>query len=176
MNLDTYFLNPGELLFTTHPINIKTILGSCVAVCLYDRVNGYGGMCHYLLPETSENKDASTKYGSIAIPVLIKKFLTNNSERKNLEASVIGGSLILYNQNEIFFIGDRNVAIANELLNKHKIRIRTSDYGGEKGRTIIFNTHTGNISVKSHHEYRINDMLIDSNTGESTDNKIGDTL
>jgi len=47
--LPEYFLNPGELIFSKKPVVVKTVLGSCVAVCIHDKNLNYGGICHYLL-------------------------------------------------------------------------------------------------------------------------------
>ena len=158
MHYNDFFLNPGELVFTKEPYKIKTILGSCVSVTIYDRVKQYGGMCHYLLPESHVNK-ASTKYGNIAIPLLLKRFHENHSKKHDLEANIIGGSLILENQNEIFFIGDRNIAVAKEMLNKYKIFIKGEETGGNKGRTMVFNTNTGNVTIKKHGNFKLFDIL-----------------
>ena len=46
-----HFLYPGQVFVTRDPITISTILGSCAAVCLWDRHKKAGGMNHYLLPE-----------------------------------------------------------------------------------------------------------------------------
>lgn len=158
MHYNSFFLNPGELVFTTEPYKIKTILGSCISVTIFDRVKQYGGMCHYLLPDSYDNS-VSTKYGSVAIPLLIKKFYDKDCKKGDLEATIIGGSLILENQNEIFFIGDRNIAIAKEILEKNRIFVTSEDTGGNKGRTIIFNTKTGSVGVKKHGGFNLFDIL-----------------
>lgn len=146
------FLNPGELVFTKTPLKVKTILGSCVAVCIFDTKNRYGGMCHYLLPNIA-NQESSTKYGNVALPLLLKKFIDNQCEKKNLIASIVGGSFILFNKNEIFFVGDRNIELAKSFLLKNHIQIDQINVGGEKGRTITFNTHTGHLAIKIHRKF-----------------------
>ena len=150
--MDTHFLNPGELIYSKIPIEVKTILGSCVAVTLFDTVNKTGGICHYLIAEHG-SKEKSTKYGNVAIQVLLNKFLKNGSEIKNLEANVVGGSLILFDQNEIFFTGDKNVDVAFEILKKEKIKIKIINVGGSKGRSIVFHTNNGNLFVRTHTEF-----------------------
>ncbi len=157
MVLKGYFLNPGELIFSTKPIIIKTVLGSCVAVCLYDKEKKYGGMCHFLLPETQGN-NISTKYGDIAIQTLINKFISSGSNIKSLEASIIGGAFIIFDEKEIFFIGDRNVEIAAQILRKNDIRIKSVNTGGEHGKKVQFNTSTNQIIVQSLEHIEIEDL------------------
>jgi chemotaxis protein CheD len=74
-----YFLNPGELIFSKKPIVVKTVLGSCVAVCIYDKVNRWGGICHYLLPVAPSDEQRSTKFGDVAIKTLLHRFLKNTA-------------------------------------------------------------------------------------------------
>ncbi|HOV14373.1 MAG TPA: chemotaxis protein CheD [Spirochaetota bacterium] len=171
MHYNDFYLNPGELVFTKQPFRIKTILGSCVSVTLYDRVKKYGGMCHYMLPDSNDNH-ASTKYGNIAIPLLLKKFYLNHSKRHDIEAMIIGGAFILENQNEIFFIGDRNVAIAKDLLNKYHILVVHEDTKGDKGRTIVFNTLTGKLTTKRHGKFNLFDIL--DRVGKTINDATGD--
>ena len=141
-----YFLNPGELIFSKKPVVIKTVLGSCVAVTMYDKINKYGGMIHFLLPDSSKGM-VSTKYGDVAIPTLINKFIKEGSKKQFLEATVTGGAFIIFDESEIFFIGDRNIEIAQELLRQNEIRVAATNTGGERGRKGIFNSYTNQVDV-----------------------------
>jgi chemotaxis protein CheD len=145
-DLPLYFLNPGELIFTKNPIRIKTVLGSCVAVTLYDKVNKFGGMVHFLLPESS-NRSISTKYGDIAIPTLLNKFIKEGSKKQFLEATITGGAFIIFDESEIFFIGDRNIEIAQQLLRQNDIRVVATNTGGERGRRVVFNSSSNHLDV-----------------------------
>jgi chemotaxis protein CheD len=155
--LESYFLNPGELIFAKHPILIKTVLGSCVAVVVYDKKNGYGGMCHYLLPE-SEDKVRSTKYGNVAVATLINKFINAGSVKNDLEASVVGGAFIIFSDKEIFFIGDRNADVANRILREQKIPIKSINTGGDKGKKVVFDTGNNQLIVSNIGELTMEDM------------------
>ncbi|MGA2142856.1 MAG: chemotaxis protein CheD, partial [Brevinematales bacterium] len=55
MEIKEYFLKPGELLFSKVPAIVKTILGSCVSVCIFDNKQKFAGICHYLLPDSAGN-------------------------------------------------------------------------------------------------------------------------
>ena len=103
MPLEEVFLNPGELVFSKKPVVLKTVLGSCVAVCLHDTEHHWGAMCHYLLPTAPSDLHRSTKYGDIAIKVLLHRFLVKHkSRREKLVATIIGGAFIVFDEREIF--------------------------------------------------------------------------
>jgi chemotaxis receptor (MCP) glutamine deamidase CheD len=65
------FLAPGELVVCRDAVRIRTILGSCIAVCLWDRRRRVGGVNHYLLPRPTDGKTCDNRFGSVAIPRLI---------------------------------------------------------------------------------------------------------
>lgn len=158
-NLAEFFLNPGQLLFTKKPVIASTVLGSCVAVCIHDTINKWGGMCHYLLPEAPTDEKRSTRYGTTAIYTMLYKFIKENgSKREQLVASVIGGAFIVYDEREFFFIGDRNVDLAFDILRKEKIRIYLTNTGGEYGRKVYFSTASNHVFVKDFAHITIDDL------------------
>lgn len=158
-NLTEYFLKPGEVLFSKNPIVIKTVLGSCVAVCVHDKAHQWGGMCHYLLPFSPSEEHNSTKYGNVAIYTLLHRFLVKNgSKREDLVASIIGGAFVVFDEREIFFIGDRNIDTAITLLRKENIRILHMHTGGEHGRRVLYNTATNKLHVVSLEKITVEDL------------------
>ncbi|MFN3603147.1 MAG: chemotaxis protein CheD [Leptonema sp. (in: bacteria)] len=157
INNTTIFLNPGEVIISKDPTVIKTVLGSCVAVTLYDKKNKRGGMCHFLLPNFSQS-EVSTKYGSVAIPLLIKKFLEMGTKKNNLESKVFGGASVLLDEKEIFFIGDRNIELAIRLLKEYSIPIKEMQVGGETGKIVFFYTDTGQTILKDIKKMSIKDL------------------
>lgn len=158
-SLEEVFLNPGDLVFSKKPVVLKTVLGSCVAVCLYDTEHRWGAMCHYLLPIAPSDLHRSTKYGDIAIKVLLHRFLVKHeAKRENLVATIIGGAFIVFDEREVFFIGDRNIEVAQNLLKKEGIRILAMHTGGEFGRRVIFNTATNKLMVNSLEHLTLEDL------------------
>lgn len=147
-NIEEYFINPGELLISEKPIIVRTVLGSCVSVCLFDNKKKLGAMCHYLLPVCPNKALNSTKYGDIAISLMVKRLIHKyHCKIENLKAYLIGGAFVIFDQKQIFFVGERNVDIAKKMLDKYKIKVVYSDILGEKGRRVVFNTSTGEIKV-----------------------------
>ncbi|HAN77553.1 MAG TPA: chemotaxis protein CheD [Bacteroidales bacterium] len=145
MNAKTHYLYPSALFASPEPYQITTILGSCVAVCLWDRVLQIGGMNHYMLPLWNGAGLASPKYGNIAIPALVEKLERMGSEKKNLVAKVFGGGEVISTSNSNFNIGARNIVLAQQTLQELNIRIVAHSYGGSSGRKILFYTKTGEV-------------------------------
>lgn len=143
-----YFLLPGLIKATRQPTEITTLLGSCVAICLWDSKLNIGGINHYLMPYWNGNELASPKYGDIAIESLINRMLSLGSLRENLIAKVFGGASLLKSSEYSFDIGRRNIELQEEILRMNNIRVVGQSTGGNLGRKIIFNTFTGVVRMK----------------------------
>ncbi len=145
--MDKKFLSEGEFLVTNVPMGIITILGSCVAVCLWDKKLKIGGINHYLLPIKNEEDITNSNRGEIAIPLIIKLMLERNCEVENMEAKIFGGCNSQFS-NSIYEVGKKNIEIAYQILNSFNIKVKAKDVGGEFGRKIIFNPYSGQVLMK----------------------------
>jgi chemotaxis protein CheD len=143
-----HFLYPAALFASREPYVVNTILGSCVAVCIYDPVLKYGGINHYMLPLWNGQGLASPKFGNIAIHKLLEKMLSYGSLQKNLVAKVFGGGNVIETHGAQFMIGERNINLAIDMLNELQIQIISKSVGGNQGRKIHFNTSTGEVRQK----------------------------
>ncbi len=148
MNNSTHFLYPAALFVSDKPYLISTILGSCVAVCLWDPVLKLGGMNHYMLPFWNGQGLASPRHGNIAIEKLIDNVVALGSNKNTLKAKIFGGAEVISSNISQFHIGKRNIELAKQLLEEYKIPIVSSSTGGKQGRKIIFNTFTGEVLQK----------------------------
>lgn len=140
-----HFLFPSTLLAESKPHLVQTILGSCVAVCLYDTRIGIGGINHYMLPVWTGNGLPSPKYGDVAIDLLVEKMLSLGAQKRNMIAKVFGGASQNNLGHTLFEIGKRNIAIAEKNLYQHGISIEGKSTGGDRGRKILFNTASGQV-------------------------------
>lgn len=147
-DIKTHYLYPSALFASTEPYLVDTILGSCVAVCLFDSVKKTGGINHYMLPLWNGNGLASPKYGNIAIEKLIEQLLSYGSSINNIQAKIFGGGEVVETTNNMFRIGERNIETAEKILREKGIKIIGKSVGGNKGRKIRFNTHTGVVLMK----------------------------
>jgi len=142
-----HFLFPGTLFADPRNYQVSTVLGSCVAVCLWDSVLLVGGISHYMLPLWNGEGVATPRYGNVAIEKLLYKMLRMGCKKESLTAKVFGGANVTGTGNEVFLIGDRNVALAYQLLEEYGIPVKASDVGGRVGRKIILHTSTGIVMV-----------------------------
>ncbi len=142
------FIHVGQICLATKPTEISTVLGSCVAVCLYDRVYMHSAMNHYLLPMWNGNGLQSPKFGNISIPKMIEMMLSSGCSIGNMEAKIFGGSNINFSTNEDLMVGKRNVLTAKEILQEYRIKITAEDTGGSVGRRIMMRSDIGKIYLK----------------------------
>jgi len=142
------FIYPGKLYASKIPYQLSTILGSCVAICLWDSTKQIGGMNHYMLPLWNGDGLASPKYGNVAVENLIRKLLFFGCNKKNIKAKIFGGASVIKNTNDFYNIGERNIQIADEMLQKAGIKIVARSTGGDRGRKIMMDTSTFQIRHK----------------------------
>lgn len=136
------------------PDRLITIgLGSCVGIALIDKVSGVGGLAHIMLPDSTKfNKvNNDIKFADLAIPILINKMRDMGANIRNLRAKIAGGaSMFNFSDSKINMdIGDRNSKAVKEILRSFSIPIDSEDVGGTKGRTITFDTSTGELYVRT---------------------------
>ncbi|MCK5148877.1 chemotaxis protein CheD [bacterium] len=149
MNTEKHYLHAGTLFVHPEPHIVTTVLGSCISICLWDQMLGFGGINHYQLPLWNGEGLASPKYGNVAINQLIKKMNNLGSKNHNLHAKIFGGGAVIQSgTNSHFNVGKQNIEIAWDLLESEKINVVASDVGGKVGRRLIFSTDTGKVRLK----------------------------
>ena len=148
IDLPSRYLFPAEIFVASEPTMVSTVLGSCVAVCLWDSRFAIGGMNHYLLPLWNGDGLATPKYGNIAIRQLVEKVIAKGAERKNMQAKIFGGAAMWSNTEGLFAIGLRNIELAQQQLKELQIPVVASDVGGMLSRKIFFNTDDGSVLLR----------------------------
>ncbi len=151
MEYSQHFLYPSSFFASREPFVVKTVLGSCVAVCLWDKRLHFGGINHYMLPTWIGTDLASPKYGNIAIDKLIEKMRVMGSRPEDLQAKIFGGGELIKGIDggpSSTQIGERNIQIAKLILEQYKIPIIASCIGGQRGRKILFFTDSGEVRHK----------------------------
>jgi chemotaxis protein CheD len=141
------FLTPGKLVVCAAPTNIKTIVGSCVAVCLHDVARQRGGMNHYLLAAPTTGDEPDDRFGSVAVPRLIELMAASGTRPRDMRAFVIGGGHpvdVIHDRS----IGDNNARIALEILRDCGIHVARQETGGDHGRKLLFSSGVGELIVR----------------------------
>ncbi|MBF0158909.1 MAG: chemotaxis protein CheD [Magnetococcales bacterium] len=141
-------LLPGGLFARDADCIITTVLGSCVAVCLWDPQRRRGGMNHYKLPLWNGDGLPSPKFGNIATCKLLELMLEMHCHQESLQAKIFGGAAVFQNACNLLNVGQRNIDIARKVLAEHNIPIVASDVGGSCSRKLKFNTTEGSVLVR----------------------------
>jgi chemotaxis protein CheD len=130
----------GEHAVVAEPeVIISTLLGSCVAACLYDPVAKVGGMNHFLLGEPGPDQRVSAaelqRYGIHAMELLINGMMAKGAARTRLRAQLYGGATII---SGLGAIGASNAAFARRFMETEGIPVGHCDLGGSHARKLEF--------------------------------------
>ena len=162
-NLDAAKILPGEYYVTSRDMVLVTVLGSCVAACIRDYHSGIGGMNHFMLPDNnagdSSPLNASARYGTYAMEILINQLLKLGARRVNLEAKVFGGGNVLKGFT-VANVGQRNADFVLEFLATEKIRVVAQDLVDIYPRKVYYFPNRGKVMVKKLRNIH-NDTILD---------------
>ena len=151
--MEKSLINVGvaQLKIGASPTVLRTILGSCVGICIYDRIKKIGGLAHVLLPTDTTSGRLPEKYADTAIPLLVEMLLKEGAKKENLSAKIAGGASMFKFQsnNTLGQIGDRNVETTKEVLENLGIPVLEEDIMGNTGRVIDFYLEDGRLKVKA---------------------------
>ncbi len=127
-----------------------TLLGSCVATCLCDPVEGVGGINHFLLPDGGDTQGDLQRYGLYAMELLINALLKAGASKQRLQAKLFGGASM---HNGLAAIGRANAAFALHFLDVEGIACVGQSLGGTRGRGIRYWPTTGRAQLRYLQEY-----------------------
>ncbi|TPE51547.1 chemoreceptor glutamine deamidase CheD [Maribrevibacterium harenarium] len=140
---------PGEYYATQDDVMITTLLGSCVAVCLYDPKIHAGGMNHFLLPEgdASDFLSESGRYGVYAMEMLINHLLKLGARRERFRAKIFGGGNVIRGMTHNN-VGGNNADFIQTYLKNEGIPIEASDLLDIYPRRVNFFPASGRVMMK----------------------------
>lgn len=145
------FVPMGKWAVAGAPTQIRTLLGSCVGVVLFDRVSKIGGVAHIVLPNSRGDSTYPGKYADTAIPAMVADFdkqLGRNSVPR-LSAKLVGGASMFQTPSlATMNIGQQNNEAVEQVLRSLGIPIVARDLGGDAGRRLTLDTNSGNVSIK----------------------------
>ena len=151
-------LLPGQYFVTTQDKMLVTVLGSCVAACLFDPYTGFGGMNHFMLPTVNKSagefeqvQGMAAKYGVHAMEILINELVKVGAQKNRLQAKVFGGGKVVpsFVQNDV---GKFNAKFVTQFLETEGIPILASDLCDLYARKVYFFPSSGHVMMKRIHE------------------------
>jgi chemotaxis protein CheD len=134
------YLAPGRLVVSDRPCAVTTVLGSCVAVCLWDVERRVGGVNHFILPLGEDESPQPERYGNLAVPLLLTAVRSLGARDGGLRAKVFGGAALL---GLGAGIGARNVEVAEQVLAERGVHVVAGDAGGGRARKLVFHVDDG---------------------------------
>ena len=137
------------------PDSLTTLgLGSCVGVALYDPSTKISGMLHLMLPDSTQikNNQNIAKFADTGIKELFNTMIKKGASSARIVAKIAGGAQMFSyggGNSEIMSVGQKNVEATKKVLSEFKIRIIAEDTGLNYGRTITFDSQTGNLKIRA---------------------------
>jgi chemotaxis receptor (MCP) glutamine deamidase CheD len=140
----------GGVHATDQPEVVKTLLGSCISVCLYDPQTHVGGMNHFMLPHASRDGGGAdlTRFGVHAMDYLVSAMMKLGGDRRRFVAKCFGGAHVLDVQESAEGVPQQNIAFIRSFLAEEGFPMLAEDLGGYHPRHVRFYTATGRAQVK----------------------------
>lgn len=152
MSLSTFrgprvFLDPGELHFGSAPLQISTLLGSCVSITLWHPRLHIGGMCHYVLGsrQNRQNLPADARFGTEAFASLMHEIQRRACRPSEFQAKLFGGGIMFSGPGTQPDIGSGNIQQGRSLLLEAGIPLISEHVGGSGRRKLTFDLATGHV-------------------------------
>jgi len=128
-------------------------LGSCIAVVIWDPAKRVGGLLHFMLPESSvdrqgQGKDHPYRYADTGTPLLFRAAYQQGADKRRLVVRLAGGAAVV-NDNGIFSIGKRNYAAVRKILWKAGVMVHGEEVGGTLSRTVRLEVCSGRMTVRT---------------------------
>ena len=117
---------------------LTTILGSCIAACIWDGVAGVGGMNHFLLPGDGKHRQPggdAMRFGVHAMELLVNALLQRGAIKSRMRAKLFGGARMIKGLTDI---GELNASFAEHFLAAEGITLAGGSLRGQQGRRIQF--------------------------------------
>ena len=140
-------LGLGELCVLAGTGTVRTLLGSCIGLVLYDQKQRVGGMAHIVLPVSNGSDHPPGKYATTAVPELIRGIEAAGGRPRHLSAKLAGGAN-MFASSTSNGIGEQNLAMVERLLKESAIPIFARHCGGQQGRKLTYTVETGIVVVE----------------------------
>ena len=148
------FLQPGEFYFGDGVTRIRTLLGSCVAIVLWQPQLRIGGMCHFMLPSRSHRKHEKPldgRYADDAMQMFMQELRHTHTKPGEYRTRLVGGGQMFHqpvNLGAGIDICARNMEAARELVKHHGFALHAQDLGGNGHRNVIFDLWSGDMWLR----------------------------
>jgi chemotaxis protein CheD len=140
---DDLTLYIGDLVACSRPTLLRTTVGSCIAVCLFDPFVLVGGMNHFMLADVPSGAPEPKSYGGPAMEALLEAMERAGAKRSRLVARVFGGAHVIDGREGDESVPSRNIAFVHRYLSAMRTQVRSFEVGGYAPRRVTFESWTG---------------------------------
>ncbi len=137
----------GEMAVAQSEGVLRTLLGSCIGLALYDRRQRVAGIAHIVLPDSRGNTETPGKFVDTALPALCAAMEELAGIPLKLVARLAGGAN-MFATDAARRIGDQNIEAAEALLKTLRIPVVGRHCGGTQGRRMTMDVATGAITIE----------------------------
>jgi len=143
----TIVLLPGEHFAGDERFRVKTLLGSCVSIVLWQPQRRLGAMSHFVLAggPSSPDRCLSGRYGNEALALMLDDLRGLGVQPPDCVAKVFGGGAMFEPGTGLADVGRQNGEAARTLLKRHGIPIVSESLFGDGHRQIIFSIRSGEV-------------------------------
>jgi len=127
---------------------LRTFVGSCVAVALFDRRRGLAALAHVMLPASHGVATPPGKFADTAVPEMLRLLAERAGEVPACAAKLVGGAR-MFAFGTGTPIGEQNVAAVEHALAVARIPVIARDCGGDCGRRVCLDVATGAVTVET---------------------------
>lgn len=157
------FLQPGDFFWGDESTRIRTILGSCISICMWHPQKKIGGMCHFMLPSRGINSTVKSgnaldgRYAEEAWKLFEKEIFRAKTKPTEYQVKLFGGANMFPNisaertqKDKIrrLDMGERNIEITRLIVKTNRLNVVSESLGGNNSRRIHFDLWSGNVWLK----------------------------
>lgn len=129
---------------------LRTLLGSCIGVALYERRLKLTGLAHIVMPDSQGREPSLGKYADTAIPETVRQMAVfARGAKLSLTAKIAGGANMFshVSPNNTNTVGQQNIVAVEKALAMFQIPILARHLGGTFGRRMVVDVENGSVQI-----------------------------
>lgn len=142
-----HFIGIAGMCVVKAPDKVRTVLGSCIGIAMYDTVAKIGALGHVILPDSTEGTGDPAKFADTAVDMLLERLVDAGAVRARVTAKIVGGAA-MFSDERAAGLGRRNAESVEARLRHHGICLAASAVGGQRGRKLVLDPATGAVQVE----------------------------
>ncbi|HOP62917.1 MAG TPA: chemotaxis protein CheD [Spirochaetota bacterium] len=144
-----YLIYPGEHFASNENCYIGTIVGSCLAVTVFDYFKRVGGLINFVVPGTVGTEgivhDDISRIGVLNMELLMADMVKLGCDRHHMRVKIFGAG---YTDNSTLgkiSLPENNIRFVKDYFEFEKIPVEKSDLGGNFRRKLYFSPADGAV-------------------------------